>query len=170
MLEIIEDVLPISGAEWEVVETQHYAYYSNAERTADQLRKKFNKLARTAIPTGSPNIPPIIANANRIRGLIIEKTEGGTGSVSEGFGLALGPDDQEDELDDEVSSINQGDDAALGAMVRTEQMQKTVHKMQLKRAHLQMVVLQPVLLPESFKPCLVRDQAVEDLLHQLLDQ
>ena len=55
-------------------------------------------------------------NAKRIRGLIIEKTEGGTGSVSDGFGSALGPDDQDDELDDEVSSINQGDDAALGAM------------------------------------------------------
>ncbi len=47
-------------------------------------------------------------------------------------------------------------------MVRTEQMEKTVHNMQLKRAHLQMLVLQPVPLP---KPCLVRDQAVEDLLH-----
>jgi hypothetical protein len=98
------------------VETQHYAYYSSVDRTADQLRKKFNKLARTAIPTGSPNIPPNIANAKHIRGLVIEKTEGGTGSVSEGFGLALGSDDQEDEFDDEVSSINQGDDAVLGAM------------------------------------------------------
>jgi hypothetical protein len=85
--------------------------------------------------------------------------------------LALGPDDQDDELDDEVSSINQGDDAALGAMYGedgTEQMEKMVHKMQLKRAHLQMLVLQPVPLPKpSFKLCLVRDQALEDLLHQL---
>lgn len=93
MLEIIEDIVPISGAEWTEVETRHYAYYSDMERTAEQLRKKFNNLARTAIPTGSPNIPPSIAHAKRIRGLIIEKTEGGTGSVSEGFGLALGPDD-----------------------------------------------------------------------------
>ena len=51
LLEIVEDVLPISGAEWEVVETRHYAYYSDMEGTADQLHKKFNNLARTTIPT-----------------------------------------------------------------------------------------------------------------------
>jgi hypothetical protein len=50
-------------------------------------------------------------------------------------------------------------------LVRMEQMQKMVHKMQLKRAGLQMLLLP---LPEpSLKLCLVRDQAVVDLLHQL---
>jgi hypothetical protein len=117
MLEIVEDVLPISGAEWEVVETRHYAYYSNMGTYCRSTTQEVQQLGiRTAIPTGSPNIPPNIANATCIQGLIIEKTEGATGSVSDGFGLALGPDDQDDELDDKVSSINQGDDAALGVM------------------------------------------------------
>jgi hypothetical protein len=194
MLEIIEDVVPISGAEWEVVETRHYAYYSDAGRTADQLRKKFNKLARTAVPTGSPNIPPNVAYAKRIRGLIIEKTEGGTGSVSEGFGLALGPDDLvelEGELDDEVSSINQGDDAALGAMYgedgenganpeEEDGAQDTTANVGGAAAGAAPPVLQAAqdttanvggaaagAAPQSFKLCLVRDQAVEELLHQL---
>jgi hypothetical protein len=48
-----------------------------------------------------------------------------------------------------------------------EQMQKMVHKMQLKRAGLQMLLLLLPLPEPSLKLCHVRDQAVVDLLHQL---
>ena len=106
--EVVEELLPISGAEWEQVEHRHYSRYPDRERTGVQLRKKFNDTAKTNIPTGDPNIPDHVREAKRIRGLIYEKTEGGTGSPSEGFGLQLGPDD-----DIEVASINQGDNGAV---------------------------------------------------------
>lgn len=106
--EVVEELLPISGAEWELVEHRHYSRYPDRERTGLQLRKKFNDVSTTKIPTGDPNIPPHIRDAKRIRGLIYQKTDGGTGSPSEEFGLQLGPDD-----DAEVASINQGDNGAV---------------------------------------------------------
>ena len=110
LLEIVEEILPISGAEWELVERRHFAYHSDMQRSSDHLRKKFNELARTRIPTGDPNIPPGVSGAKRIRTLIIEKTEAGTGSVSDGFGLYLGPGDSDDD-DDALGAVDgEGDD------------------------------------------------------------
>ena len=60
------------------------------------VEKKFHDLARRNIPTGDPNIPPQVREAKRVRALIYQKSNGGTGSVSDGFGVALGPDDNND--------------------------------------------------------------------------
>ncbi len=110
LLEIVEEILPILGAEWELVERRHFAYHSDMQRSSDHLRKKFNELARTRIPTGDPNIPPGVSGAKRICTLIIEKTEAGTGSVSDGFGLYLGPGDSDDD-DDALGAVDgEGDD------------------------------------------------------------
>jgi len=106
--EVVEELLPISGAEWEQVEHRHYSRYPDRERTGTQLKKKWNDISKTDIPTGDPNMPDHIREAKRIRILIYEKTDGGTGSPSEEFGLRLGPDD-----DAEVASINQGDNGAV---------------------------------------------------------
>ena len=110
LFEHIEAILPISAPEWEQVEHRHHSRYPDRARTGDQLRKKFNSLAKTAIPTGDPNIPPDVREAKRIRELIFQKSDGGTGSPSEAFGLNLGPEDDDDA---EVASINQGDQGAV---------------------------------------------------------
>ena len=39
MLEIIHDILPISGAEWDLVASRHATYHPELERTGDQLKK-----------------------------------------------------------------------------------------------------------------------------------
>ena len=82
--------------------------------------KKFNNLARRPIPTGDPYIPPEVGEAKCIRGLIIQKSKGRTGSVSDGYGLNLGPDGVDYE-DEEVASINQAEDGDLSEyfMVRS---------------------------------------------------
>jgi hypothetical protein len=104
MLEIIRDILPISGAEWDLVAARHATYHPELDRTGDQLKKKFNKLARTMIPTGNPNIPPDVQEAKEIKDRIIEKTEGVTGSEEELFS----PDDVDEyeDVEDEVEGTN----------------------------------------------------------------
>ena len=84
------------------MEFQHHSRYPDLSHTGDQLGKKFNDLAKRSIPTGDPFMPQEVREAKRIRLLIYQKSDGGTGSVSEGFGLQLGPDD-----DAKVASINQ---------------------------------------------------------------
>ena len=56
--ECVAAVLPLSGAEWEMVSHSHCVYYPG--RTWESLRKKFNEVARKSIPTGDPNCPPYV--------------------------------------------------------------------------------------------------------------
>ena len=49
------------------------------------MKKNFNKLSKTKVPTGEPNIPFTIRKTKAIRLLIIEKTEGATGPEEEAF-------------------------------------------------------------------------------------
>ena len=78
MLEFAHDILPISGAEWDLVASCHAAFHPELDRMGDQLKKKINKLCRTMVPRGNPNIPPTVREAKEIRELIVEKTEGAT--------------------------------------------------------------------------------------------
>ncbi|KAL7516278.1 hypothetical protein ACHAWX_001311 [Stephanocyclus meneghinianus] len=86
------------------------------------VEKKFHDLARRNIPTGDPNIPPEVREAKRVRALIYQKSNGGTGSVSDGFGVALGPDDNNDVdvEDEELSSINQAEDRSINDVLNQE--------------------------------------------------
>ncbi len=113
MLEFTREILPISGAEWDLVASRHSAFHPELERTGDQLKKKFNKLARTQIPTGNPNIPPAVREAKEIKDLIVEKSEGVTGSEEEVFS----PDDVDDEDEDVVGLAADDPDDAAGSTV-----------------------------------------------------
>lgn len=48
-------------------------YFSELDCTDEQLEKKFNKLAKTGIPKGDPNMPENICKARAVCELIIEK-------------------------------------------------------------------------------------------------
>ena len=101
MLEISRKILPISGAEWDLVAACHATFHPDLGRTGDQL-KKINKLTRTMILTWNSHIPPTILEVKEIRELIIEKNEGVMGSEEEPDDVALVdvPDDVEVEEDD----------------------------------------------------------------------
>ena len=83
MLETACKMLPISDAEWDLIASCRPTFHPDLSRSGDQIKKKINKLARTTIPTGNPNIPPTILEAKEIRELIIEKMERVTGSEEE---------------------------------------------------------------------------------------
>lgn len=108
MLESIREYLPISGLEWELVAQRHMQFHPDNERSGDQLKKKFNKLAKTQMGTGDPTMPADVREAKAIRLLIIEKSEGVTGSEDEPFAL----DDLDEEPADgaaiEEANINGG--------------------------------------------------------------
>ncbi len=110
MLEFVRDILPISGAEWDLVASRHAAFHPELGRTGDQLKKKFNKLCRTMIPTGNPNIPFSVREAKEIRQLIVEKTEGATGSEEELFS----PNDVVEEVDGLAEEEELADENEVG--------------------------------------------------------
>ena len=66
MLESIREYLPISGQEWDLVAQRHMQFHPDQERTGDQLKKKFNKLAKTQMGTGDPTMPADVRKAKTI--------------------------------------------------------------------------------------------------------
>ena len=104
MLESVREYLPISGLEWDLVAQCHMRFHPNLECTGDQLKKNFNKLAKTKMGTGDPSMPPDVCEAKEIRGLIIEKSEGVTGS-----------EDEPSALDDVLEDENEDEDTDNGA-------------------------------------------------------
>ena len=72
LLEIIEEVLPISATQWESVADLHRTRYPDAARTVDSIKRKFKQLHNKKIPTGNPICPPAVRWAKRLRTAIIE--------------------------------------------------------------------------------------------------
>jgi hypothetical protein len=72
---ITEDILPISGEEWEEVETEHMIEYAENNRTGASLRRKFMELYNKKVPTGDPNMPDTVRLAKKIRFKIEEKSD-----------------------------------------------------------------------------------------------
>jgi len=72
LLEIIEEVLPISATQWESVADIHRSRYPDAARTVDSIKRKFKQLHNKKIPTGDPICPPAVRLAKRVRMAIIE--------------------------------------------------------------------------------------------------
>ena len=78
LLDIMEDILPINPTEWETVLLNHQQSFPR--RTLASIQRRFNELVRTTEPTGDPNIPRSVRRAKTIRDMIVEKTDGTTGS------------------------------------------------------------------------------------------
>jgi len=72
LLELIEEVLPISATQWESVADLHRTRYPDAARTVDSIKRKFKQLHNKKIPTGNPICPPAVRWAKRLRTAIIE--------------------------------------------------------------------------------------------------
>jgi hypothetical protein len=66
LLEVIDAIIPIGNLDWERVFNEHASCYPTKDCTAELLKRKFQELARTKIPTGDPNSPPHICMAKRI--------------------------------------------------------------------------------------------------------
>ena len=65
LLEVMEDILPISSMEWEDVERRHNERYATNERTKETLKRKFQNLYLKRVPTGDPTMPPEVRWAKK---------------------------------------------------------------------------------------------------------
>ncbi len=113
MLKSVREYLPISGLEWDLVAQRHMQFHPDQERSGDQLKKKFNKLAKTQMGTGDPNMPADVREAKVIRGLIIEKSEGVTGSEEEPFAFEEGLDEEGEQQGDVAEEEVAGEEPAV---------------------------------------------------------
>lgn len=103
-LHITEDILPISGDDWEEVEIEHMIEYAENNRTGASLRRnKFMELYNKKIPTGDPTMPDTVKLAKKIRHLIEEKSDAAVGVDDAELGI---------EPDAGVASANQGSNRA----------------------------------------------------------
>jgi hypothetical protein len=72
---VIEEILPVHGEEWEDVLLSHAANFPGSHRTSDSLHRKFLQLYRVKKPTGDPFCPPDVRKAKCLCHLITTKCE-----------------------------------------------------------------------------------------------
>jgi hypothetical protein len=71
-LDSVEDILPLSTAQWESVVETHSARYPDKGCTMDSLKRKFKELHIKRSPTGDPHCPPAVRCAKQLRNAIIK--------------------------------------------------------------------------------------------------
>ena len=110
VLQTVNDILPIGTNEWQLVADNHAVNYTR--RDINSIRRKWQKLHRMKIPTGSPEIPEEVLLAKKIHYKIGSKADLGT--EKDTFDLATGlltdphapPDDPETQNDaNSLSSV-----------------------------------------------------------------
>ena len=79
LLDVIEEILPIGNPNQEKVWDKHMVWYPKKEHTPESLRRKFQDMAKTKMPTGDSNRPPHIRSSKRIFRLIVKATDGSNG-------------------------------------------------------------------------------------------
>ncbi len=67
LFDLLEMHLPISSMEWERVEALHEINFPAEDRTRESLKRKFQDLYCTKIPTGNPFIPNDVRRAKEIQ-------------------------------------------------------------------------------------------------------
>lgn len=73
-LDLMEEVLPIGGDEWQNVCKQFNSFF-HGDWNVESLRRKFASLHRKRIPTGDPSMPYTVRKAKLIHHLIGHKTD-----------------------------------------------------------------------------------------------
>ncbi len=109
LLEVVEAIIPIGNPDWDKILNKHASRYPTKDCTAKSLKRKFQELACTKIPTGDPNMPPHICKAKQIYYRIVQATDGSTGG-------SQGGDDLNNKWDGEFED-NEEDDEEEGEMV-----------------------------------------------------
>ncbi len=110
LLNVIEEILPVHGEEWEDVSQSHAENSPNSHRTSESLKRKFQQLYRAKKPTGDPFCPPEVRMAKRLRRLITTKCE-----IDDAEGGPLPPDVS---FDDDVvgdENLGEGEDDEVAA-------------------------------------------------------
>ena len=106
-LEVMERILPIGPLEWETVADLHGKQWPG--RDVDSLRRKYTSTHRRKAPTGSPDCPPEVIAAKRVKSAIADKAE--LTDCAEEY-------DMEDETDD--TEVGAGGVARVGFIEESE--------------------------------------------------
>jgi hypothetical protein len=76
LLDAIERTCPIGQIAWTTVKNEFNSHVGEErERDEKSLRNRFAALYQTKVPTGNPNIPPLIKRAKEIQDKIEERSE-----------------------------------------------------------------------------------------------
>ncbi len=106
LADAVADIVPMS--DWDTVWEAHNESFPGLNRTSDSLKRKFQEMARTKIPTGDLNCPHHIRVAKRVYYKLIKATDGSTGGGSDE--LDLGLEDEASEGGEGVREIFSDDD------------------------------------------------------------
>ena len=74
LLELVEEIVPISQMDWEQLVFRHNERWTT-QREYEGLRRKYKSLAESRIPTSDPNCPPLTMKAKATQQGIIKKEE-----------------------------------------------------------------------------------------------
>jgi hypothetical protein len=99
--EVISQVLPIGGEEWEEVANLHSQQYPEHQRDSVNLRRKFKEMYNARIPTGDPECPEHIKTAKRLHIQIQQRSDADN---MDGNGLDMGV--EEEVVDDNNNNNN----------------------------------------------------------------
>ena len=92
LLRLLEKHLPVGPDAWEQVAEIHANNWT--ERGVESIRRKYNLLHRKKAPTGSPNIPPAVFLARKVKNDIANKVNMGDSEeifdLTEGYPLKWG--------------------------------------------------------------------------------
>ena len=108
LADAVADIIPMSNTDWDTVWEAHNESFPGLNRTSDSLKRKFQEMARTKIPTGDPNCPHHIRIAKRAYYKLVKATDGSTGGGSDE--LDLGLEDEASEGGEGVGEIFSDDD------------------------------------------------------------
>jgi hypothetical protein len=97
MLELIGEILPIGGMEWDLVGSRHKAAFPDKLRNKETIKKKFNQLKDTKPGTGTAFIPHEVALAKEVWQKILAKMGG--------------EDGEDDEANDELDEMEKDSDS-----------------------------------------------------------
>jgi hypothetical protein len=105
--------------DWENILEIHDANFPGLNRTSDSLKRKFQEMARTKIPTGDPNCPHHIRIAKRAYYKLIKASDGSTGGGSDELDLGLedGASEGREGVDDSSFSDNDEDSPAIKEII-----------------------------------------------------
>jgi hypothetical protein len=111
LLEVVKAIVPTRNPNWEKILNKHASCYPKKDHTTQSLKRKFQELAYTKIPTGDLIMPPHICKAKHIYYKIVLATDGSTGGSDDGGG------ELNDERDDEFEEDEEEEDDEEGGMV-----------------------------------------------------
>lgn len=117
LLDLVEEVLPVGQEQWKIISNDFNSRVEAKRRRTDEgIRRKFNSLAATKIPTGNPNMPEDVYRAKAISEQIYLKCHPITGDEG---GAAEGGDEFSDSTYENEERVEEAEREAEEEAVET---------------------------------------------------